>query len=308
MKISITIILVSRNLPKDLESTRISSPTQENIEKLHKKFDVKTVESDKKVQKTPKYHPICDTDTEDSGSDSFGDDFQVDETWNASCSDSNIDDYDKDIKKRTLKSKVIQKPPTFQKDPENVSRSKEKKLDELLDRFEYKKPQQIANSNSLKTKRKLFTHSYYDLDKDESFEIVNEVENKENNVKSPNIWNQPFPFQNKKLEQVKNFDSGISSVLTPSTPKTVVKKILKPSTVERLKTASKVTENFQKDRFKNFGFLKSLDVTLNKSLCHPEALMYRENFKLKKQELTDKLYKLYNDKVFDNKLEVLVNW
>lgn len=181
----------------------------------------------------------------------------------------------------------------------------------MLDRFEYKKPHQIATpSSTLISKRKLFTHSYYDLNKNESLEIEKEVENKENNVITPNIWNQPFPFQNKKLEKVKNIDSGISSILTPSTPKSIVKKTLKPSTVERLQTpkTSTVIDKFQKDRFTNFSFLKSLDVTLNKSLCHPEALMYRENFKLKKQDLTEKLYKLYNDKVFDNRLDVPVNW
>ncbi|CAO1382378.1 unnamed protein product [Diamesa serratosioi] len=321
----------SRDLPKDLESTRISFPTEEKnaiiskkkteikvvsspyFEKKQQTLNAKTVESEKKVGKTPKYHPVCDTDTEDSSSDSSGEDFQPNETWNASCSDDNTADDDNDfvIKKRTIKSNISRKPPVFEADPDTISKNKEKEFDELLDRFEYKKPQQIATpSSTLKTKRKLFTH-IYDPDNNEPLEIVKDVVDKENNVKTPNIWNQPFPFQNKKLEQVKNIDSGISSLLTPSTPKTVVKKILKPSTVERtpkLKTASKIIDNFQKDRFTNFGFLKSLDVTLNKSLCHPEALLYRENFKLKKLELTEKLYKLYNDKVFDNRLEVPVSW
>ena len=322
--ILITLFLVSRNLPKDLESTRISLAIEDNakvpiekvvsspyFEKKQQKVDVKPVESEKKVGKTPKYHPICDTDTEDS--DTSEDNFQPNETWNASCSDENTEDDDDDfvIKKRTLKSNINRKPPVFQQDPETISRNKEKEFDDMLDRFEYKKPQQIATPSTVKTKRKLFTHSHYDLDKDESLEVVKESENKENNVKTPNIWNQPFPFQNKKLQQVKNIDSGISSLLTPSTPKSVVKKTLKPATSERSqtpKTASKVVDKFQKDRFTNFSFLKSLDVTLNKSLCHPEALLYRENFKLKKDELVEKLYKLYNDKVFDNKLDVPVNW
>lgn len=298
--------IVSKEKP---ESRVVSSPY---FEKKQPKCDVKTVESDKKVGKTPKFLPVCDTDTEDS--DSSEDDFQPNETWNASCSDEHTDDDDNDfvIKKRTLKNNVNRKPPVFQQDPETIARNKEKEFDDMLDRFEYKKPQQIATpSSTIKTKRKLFTHSHYDLDYDESLETPKERENKENNVKTPNISKQPFPFQHKKLEQVKSIDSGISSILTPSTPKSVVKKTLKPSTTERSQTpkaSSKVVDKFQKDRFTNFSFLKSLDVTLNKSLCHPEALLYRENFKLKKQELADKLYKLYNDKVFDSRLDVPVSW
>ena len=55
----------------------------------------------------------------------------------------------------------------------------------------------------------------------------------------------------KKLEKVKNIGSGISSILTPPTPKSIVKKTLKPSTVEHIqtpKTSSKVIDKFQKDR------------------------------------------------------------
>lgn len=326
-----TLILVSRNLPKDLESTRISITTEENNaiisnenpevkivsspyfeKKPQKKITNNVVESNKKMGKSSKYHPLCDTDTEDS--DSSEDNFQPNETWNASCSDENTDDDINDfvIKKRTLKSNVNRKPPVFQHDPETFSRNKEKEFDEMLDRFEYKKPLQIETpSSTFKTKRKLFTHSYYDLEKNEPLLIEKEVDNKENNIKTTNIWNQPFPFQNKKLDQVKNIESEKSSTLTPSTPKTVVKKKIKPSPLERVQTpkvALEIIDKFQKDRFTNFSFLKSLDVTLNKSLCHPEALMYREHFKLKKQELTEKLFKLYNEKVFDNRLDVPLNW
>jgi hypothetical protein len=36
--------------------------------------------------------------------------------------------------------------------------------------------------------------------------------------------------------------------------------------------------------------------------CHPEARYYKTNFKKKKEELCKKLFSLYNDKVFDNKV------
>lgn len=43
-------------------------------------------------------------------------------------------------------------------------------------------------------------------------------------------------------------------------------------------------------------------------LCHPDAKKYRENFKAHKEELTTILYKLFNEKVFENKLEVDIIW
>lgn len=43
-------------------------------------------------------------------------------------------------------------------------------------------------------------------------------------------------------------------------------------------------------------------------LCHPDAKKFRENFKTHKEELTTILYKLFNEKVFDNKLTVDIVW
>jgi hypothetical protein len=36
--------------------------------------------------------------------------------------------------------------------------------------------------------------------------------------------------------------------------------------------------------------------------CHPEAQYYKINFRKKKEELCSKLFKMYNDKIFDNKV------
>lgn len=78
----------------------------------------------------------------------------------------------------------------------------------------------------------------------------------------------------------------------------------------RTATKIKSTENITNTRinFGNYGFLQSLDVTLNKQFCHPEAVFYRENFKSKKEELTTKLYELFNAKVFENKLDIKIVW
>lgn len=49
-------------------------------------------------------------------------------------------------------------------------------------------------------------------------------------------------------------------------------------------------------------------VRISKENCHPDAIRYRTNFKSNRDELSDYLYKLYNENVFDNKLNVPVLW
>ncbi|XP_045138974.1 uncharacterized protein LOC123520604 [Portunus trituberculatus] len=49
-------------------------------------------------------------------------------------------------------------------------------------------------------------------------------------------------------------------------------------------------------------FLASLSSNVNIIQCHPEALPYIKDFKKKKEELAEKLYKYYNTHVFDDKL------
>lgn len=43
-------------------------------------------------------------------------------------------------------------------------------------------------------------------------------------------------------------------------------------------------------------------------LCHPDAKKFRENFKAHREELTTILYKLFNEKAFDNKMDVDIIW
>lgn len=61
-------------------------------------------------------------------------------------------------------------------------------------------------------------------------------------------------------------------------------------------------------RFSKCGFLLSLDPKISKNLADAEAFAFRENYKTKKTELSDKLYKIYNENVFDNKLDVSIKW
>lgn len=43
-------------------------------------------------------------------------------------------------------------------------------------------------------------------------------------------------------------------------------------------------------------------------LCHPDAKRFRENFKSNKEELTQILYKMFNDDVFGGKLDLNIVW
>jgi len=145
----------------------------------------------------------------------------------------------------------------------------ERDVADRLEAFEYKKPPVMPTP--VKTKRKLFTHSHYEEEEEVSQE---EPKEKENDVCLAN------------------------PVITPR-----VKKLLdvkKPSA----KKAVKLNQNFGV-----LSFLKSLDVSMNQGLCDPEAIHFRNNFKTKKVELTARLFKLYNEKVFDGLLlDVPVTW
>lgn len=56
------------------------------------------------------------------------------------------------------------------------------------------------------------------------------------------------------------------------------------------------------------SFLKSLEGSVDPEDCDPEALNYRQNFAKKKEELVQRLYEMFNQTVFDNKLDVQVVW
>lgn len=43
-------------------------------------------------------------------------------------------------------------------------------------------------------------------------------------------------------------------------------------------------------------------------MCHPDAIKFRKSFNPNKGELTEILYKLYNEKVFENKLSIPITW
>lgn len=102
--------------------------------------------------------------------------------------------------------------------------------------------------------------------------------------------------------------------------------LTKPSRILREK--NKLSEQMFPTLKNKYGFLKSLDgryfnfffcrkiyfyiftflVCVAKSLCDPKALCYRENYRTKKEELANLLYELYNEKLFEKKLDVPLQW
>lgn len=56
------------------------------------------------------------------------------------------------------------------------------------------------------------------------------------------------------------------------------------------------------------SFLKSLEGSVDPKDSDPEALNYRQHFAKKKEELVKRLFDMYNQTVFDNKLDVPIVW
>ncbi|XP_055371570.1 germ cell nuclear acidic protein-like [Condylostylus longicornis] len=96
---------------------------------------------------------------------------------------------------------------------------------------------------------------------------------------------------------------------TPKTPKTP-KTSKTPRTPKSQKTKTDLIEQEIPEHvpLNKYGFLKSLDVMVPISRCHPDAIIYRENYKSRKEELSHRLYKLYNEKLFKNELNVQIIW
>ncbi|XP_075235108.1 uncharacterized protein LOC142332540 isoform X1 [Lycorma delicatula] len=105
------------------------------------------------------------------------------------------------------------------------------------------------------------------------------------------------------------------TAIKPETPKSVVRnhseQINTVNTSEKLQTpCSKTDVIFQPTPRLTLSFLSSLSVITANIRCHPDALQYKNNYKTKKEELSRKLFLLYNKEVFENKLpdDMLLQW
>ena len=267
---------------------RVSTSDESDFDSpLVKAKPKQTVKSTAKT--TPKYLEICDSDTptDDSSSDN---DFDCNETWNAS-SDEEYENEQERIKKHSIMRKS-RKDEEIIFIPDNTFDERKKKLDELHDRFEFKKPPGILTPKV--TKKKLFTHDHYE---DEVLPPVEESTNKEKENLLPfmiwgDIFRKPLPAATKNLE-----------IKVPTPPSKAPRRAPKV----KVPTPKPVTEKAVKKTA--FSFLKSLDVEANAILCDPVAYDFRKNFKTKKSELTNVLFKLFNEKIFGSKLtDVPIKW
>lgn len=78
-----------------------------------------------------------------------------------------------------------------------------------------------------------------------------------------------------------------------------------------VKQSSQVPTYQSMDKFKTYkSFLASLTNTVPISSAHPDAKKYKLDYRNNKEELCTILYKLYNEKVFNNKLpsDTLIEW
>lgn len=92
-------------------------------------------------------------------------------------------------------------------------------------------------------------------------------------------WLHDFtPVRNKAVERLKGAADGAHQRTTPKTPG-------------------------------KCGFLSSLDQKIGKAIADPEAVLFREQYRQRKEELADRLFALYDEKVFGGALKpVPVKW
>lgn len=231
---------------------------------------------------TPSYLDICDSDTP-SDDDPSDDDFKPNDTWNAS-SDEEYNDEAERIKKR-LTSRLSRMDEQIIFVPSDSPPLKPRnKIDDFLEQFEYKKPPGLGTPPRV-TKKKLFTHDHYE-DADDL-----EEEDRAGSRGKENVDENAFvtPLRLPKKPEIK-------------TPAFELPFPVKKTPVPKLVTPKSVQKEPEPYRFRLYSFLKSLDCETSPTLCDPDALVFRKNYKSKKSELTERLFKLYNEKVFDNVL------
>lgn len=80
-------------------------------------------------------------------------------------------------------------------------------------------------------------------------------------------------------------------------------------TIPKLKTQNKLISDNPNYK-KHNSFLASLSENIPLTNIHPDAKKYRLDYKNNKENLCKYLYKLYNDKVFDNELpeDMSIEW
>ncbi|XP_012214515.1 germ cell nuclear acidic protein isoform X2 [Linepithema humile] len=139
-----------------------------------------------------------------------------------------------------------------------------------------------------------------------------EDENDKSTTSSKSLLRKKLSFSDDESSDTSEYDPGD---YVP--PKNIYKKKATTKIPQLLKVTSKIEStitNNNKQKTSKFveyqSFLKSLSNAVPMSSTHPNAKKYRLHYKHNKEELCKELYKLYNEKVFDNKLprDMPIEW
>ncbi|KAH8397794.1 hypothetical protein KR222_001786 [Zaprionus bogoriensis] len=115
----------------------------------------------------------------------------------------------------------------------------------------------------------------------------------------------PGSTVHKRLQEVKR-QLGIAVISPKSKPIFPLQTPRTPK--ERTKKAAPERPTAGQERGGVCSFLKSLDAAVERKYCNSEAYEFRQNFAKTKEALTKRLYDMYNQEVFNNKLDVPIVW
>ncbi|SPP78426.1 uncharacterized protein LOC117580732 isoform X1 [Drosophila guanche] len=120
----------------------------------------------------------------------------------------------------------------------------------------------------------------------------------------------------KRLQEVKK-NMGIVKKTNATPEASPILKLLAPKTAikdsgKAIKDSGKASARQLKEQLKRSdakcSFLKSLEGAVPRECSDKEALFYRENFAKNKEQLAERLYKMFNADVFNNELDVPITW
>ncbi|XP_062138352.1 germ cell nuclear acidic protein isoform X2 [Drosophila sulfurigaster albostrigata] len=159
------------------------------------------------------------------------------------------------------------------------------------------------------TRRQLFTPNFGYEDENAAKAIVERALDM-NNLDELEIFYQPGSTVHKRVQEVKR-QLGIAVKSPKAKPIFKLPTTTTPQVTPSRTPSSRQPKQKQTPQVRGSGkcsFIKSLEKDVSREYADNEAYFYRENFKRNKEELTTRLYDMFNEKVFNNKLQVPIVW
>ncbi|XP_061185055.1 uncharacterized protein LOC133193096 [Saccostrea echinata] len=245
--------------------------------------------------KTAKYVDIS-SDSDSDLPDVKGAGLQWDEGILSSDSDDFLSDRGFSVKKNKVSSKTGQQQPStvHWRTPKHYKSDSSDEEEELESFFQKMKAPKKVSSKETPKKNRSFDQFIVDDD-----EMSSSDNDEDFYISTSNILTTPHRVH-RKVEPIlldnSDDDNIFKSDVKPIIRKPRQKIQKKPmSSTER----DEVWEDKQEPKY---NFLKSLSMGTPENRCDREALRYSKNFKKMKEDLTNRLYKLYNETVFEKKL------